>query len=123
MNVAILLSILACLSSFYFSQSKDSHFSTTKSIDTLSSEHIDVASILERLANLAEKHQLKLIAFNPLFERGNQVFALRIEASFSHFNAWYIDALHKIPKMKWQHIRLKPKEQHVIVVLEGTYEI
>jgi hypothetical protein len=121
MKAAVFLAILAYFSSFYRVTSTPDNLGEVKSV-AVQEQHINMASILEGLENLAGAHQMRLIAFNPLFERGSKVFVLRLESSFPNFMAWYPDALQKMPKLKWQHLRLKPKAQKLLVVLEGTYD-
>lgn len=120
MNTAVLLSILACVSSFYLAISTPKPQTLVNS-NTILELHIDIASIIMQIEQLSGKHHLKFLSFSPLFERGSEHFSLRLETDFPNFIAWYAEISEKIPKLKWQHLRLKPKEQGLAVILEGHY--
>ena len=84
-------------------------------------QHLDIAAVLDHVQTLSLKHHLNFISFSPLFERGSSHFLLHLEAHFSDFIAWYLDVLEKMPKLKWQHLHLKPKDKGLMVTLEGVY--
>lgn len=84
-------------------------------------QHLDIAAVLDHVQTLSLKHHLNFISFSPLFERGSSHFLLHLEAHFYDFIAWYLDVLEKMPKLKWQHLHLKPKDKGLMVTLEGIY--
>ncbi|NDH09697.1 MAG: hypothetical protein EBY16_08840 [Gammaproteobacteria bacterium] len=120
MNTAVILSILACISSLYVALSKPEPPIAVNS-STILDLHMDTASIIEQIQQLSGEHHLIFISFSPLYERGSHYFSLRLEATFPDFIAWYADMFQKIPELKWQHLRLKPKKKGVLVILEGHY--
>ena len=119
MKRAVLLSILASVSSFYVAL--PTPISQPLASNLRDAPTIDMVSVLEQIAQVSSEHHLTFISFSPLFERGQHYYCLRLEAKFANFIAWYADIFHKIPQLKWQHLRLKPKKQGILVILEGRY--